>query len=206
MQIKKTISLLGIGVLSLFLSGCQFLDYLYQDSIDPETGTLTLAGLKEPVEIRRDDFGIPAIKAHNLEDLTFATGYAMASDRLAQMYSMTLLAQGRLAEMAGPVALDMDKYMRTLGIKQIVEQKYAATDDQVKALLESFSRGVNKYIETHPGKLPLDFDLSNYQPEPWQPENSIYLLSILNLGVAFNSHEEVAYLNLAKSLGHEKAA
>jgi acyl-homoserine-lactone acylase len=206
MQIKKTLSLISAGVLALLLSGCHLLDYLYEDSIDAEVGTLTLKGLKQPVEIRRDEFGIPAIKASNTEDLTFATGYAMASDRLAQMYSMTLLAQGRLSEMAGPVALDMDKYMRTLGINQIVQKKYAATDDSVKALLESFSRGVNAYIETHQSKLPLDFDLSNYKPEPWQPENSIYLLSILNLGVAFNSHEEVAYLNLAKQLGHEKAA
>ena len=210
MIIKKSLSIIGTslstGVLVTMLSGCQFLDYLYQDSLDAEVGTLSLQGLNEPVEIRRDDFGIPAIKANNLEDLTFATGYAMASDRLAQMYSMTLLAQGRLAEMAGPVALDMDKYMRTLGINQIVQKKYAATDDSVKMLLESFSRGVNAYLETHQDKLPLDFDLSNYKPEPWKPENSIYLLSILNLGVAFNSHEEVAYLNLAKALGHKKAA
>lgn len=210
MNVKKSLSLLcsglSVGVLTTMLSGCQLLDYLYAGSIDSEVGTLTLVGLKEPVEIRRDDFGIPAITANNTEDLTFATGYAMASDRLAQMYSMTLLAQGRLAEMAGPVALDMDKYMRTLGINQIVKKKYAATDEKVKVLLENFSRGVNAYIDTHQGNLPLDFDLSNYTPEPWQPENSIYLLSILNLGVAFNSHEEVAYLNLAKALGHEKAA
>ena len=200
---------LRIACLSLLLSllsGCQLLDYLYQDSVDAEVGSLTLTGLREPVEVRRDEFGIPAIKANNLEDLTFATGYTMASDRLAQMYSMTLLAQGRLAEMAGPVALDMDKYMRTLGITTIVQKKYAATDDEVKKLLESFSRGVNAYIESHQGKLPLDFDLSNYTPEPWLPENSIYLLSILNLGVAFNSHEEIAYLNLAKVLGHDTAA
>lgn len=206
MLCKKILLISSISFLATTLSGCQFLNYLYQDSVDAEVGTLTFKELKEPVEIRRDDFGIPAIKANNTEDLTFATGYAMASDRLAQMYSMTLLAQGRLAEMAGPVALPMDKYMRTLGITRIVQQKYAATDESVKRLLESFSRGVNAYIETHQNNLPFDFDLSQYQPEPWQPENSIYLLSILNLGVAFNSHEEITYLNLAKALGHEKAA
>ncbi len=206
MFVKNTLSILGIGLLVSSISGCQLLDYLYQDSMDAEVGTLTFTELKEPVEVRRDEFGIPAIKANSTEDLTFATGYVMASDRLAQMYSMSLLAQGRLSEMVGPVALDMDKYMRTLGINQIVDQKYAAIDDSVKVLLESFSRGVNAYIETHQGKLPFDFDLNQYKPEPWKPENSIYLFSILNLGVAFNSHEEVAYLNLAKVLGHEKAA
>ena len=207
-MIKKALfaTALTFSMIALFFDGNAVLNYLYQDSVDEEVGELSFLGLKAPVEIRRDEFGIPAIKANNSEDLTFATGYVMASDRLAQMYSMALLAQGRLSEMAGPVALDMDKYMRTLGINQIVEQKYSTTDESVKQLLESFSRGVNAYIETHQGKLPFDFDLNKYKPEPWKPENSIYLFSILNLGVAFNSHEEVAYLNLAKALGHEKAA
>jgi len=207
-MIKKALfaTALTFSMIALFFDGNAVLNYLYQDSVDEEVGELSFLGLKAPVEIRRDEFGIPAIKANNSEDLTFATGYVMASDRLAQMYSMALLAQGRLSEMAGPVALDMDKYMRTLGINQIVEQKYSTTDESVKQLLESFSRGVNAYIETHQGKLPFDFDLNKYKPEPWKPENSIYLFSILNLGVAFNSHEEVAYLNLAKALGHKKAA
>lgn len=204
---SKQILSISVGTILIFLlSGCQSLDYLYKDSLDPEEGTLQIKGLKEPVAVRRDSFGIPAIKANNTEDLTFAIGYVMASDRLAQMYSMTLLAQGRLSEMAGPIALDMDKYMRTLGIRNIVEKKYETTNSDVKALLTSFSRGVNAYIESHKDNLPLDFDLSSYEPEPWKPENSIYLLSILNLGVAFNSHEEIAYLNLAKSLGQQKAA
>ena len=207
-MIKKILLATAItfSVIALFFDSSAVLNYLYQDSVDQEVGELSFSELKAPVEVRRDEFGIPAIKANSTEDLTFATGYVMASDRLAQMYSMALLAQGRLSEMAGPVALDMDKYMRTLGINQIVEQKYATTDESVKRLLESFSRGVNAYIETHQGKLPFDFDLNKYKPEPWKPENSIYLFSILNLGVAFNSHEEVAYLNLAKELGHEKAA
>ena len=207
-MIKKILLATAItfSVIALFFDSSAVLNYLYQDSVDQEVGELSFSELKAPVEIRRDEFGIPAIKANNSEDLTFATGYVMASDRLAQMYSMALLAQGRLSEMAGPVALDMDKYMRTLGINQIVEQKYSTTDESVKQLLESFSRGVNAYIETHQGKLPFDFDLNKYKPEPWKPENSIYLFSILNLGVAFNSHEEVAYLNLAKALGHKKAA
>ena len=207
-MIKKILLATAItfSMIALFFDGSAVLNYLYRDSVDQEVGELSFSGLKAPVEVRRDEFGIPAIKANNTEDLTFATGYVMASDRLAQMYSMSLLAQGRLSEMAGPVALDMDKYMRTLGINQIVQQKYATTDESVKRLLESFSRGVNAYIETHQGKLPFDFDLNKYKPEPWKPENSIYLFSILNLGVAFNSHEEVAYLNLAKALGHKKAA
>jgi acyl-homoserine-lactone acylase len=177
MNRRNILSIFSYSLCALLLSGCQFLDYLYQDSVDTEVGMLSLQGLHDNVEIRRDDFGIPAIKANNMHDLSFATGYAMASDRLAQMYSMTLLAQGRLAEMAGPVALDMDKYMRTLGIKKIVKEKYESTNDDIKLLLTSFSQGVNAYIDTHPGKLPFDFDLSNYQPEPWKPENSIYLLS-----------------------------
>ena len=52
----------------------------------PETRqTLNLTGLKQPVEILKDRWGIAHIYAKNESDLFFAQGYNVASDRLFQL-------------------------------------------------------------------------------------------------------------------------
>src|SRR5262245_53035381 len=45
------------------------------------SGTVALASLTEPVEVRRDTWGVPHIFAQNAHDLFFAQGYAHAQDR-----------------------------------------------------------------------------------------------------------------------------
>ena len=45
---------------------------------------LSVKGLKEPVEIIRDEWGVNHIYAKNQHDLFFAQGYAAAKDRLFQ--------------------------------------------------------------------------------------------------------------------------
>jgi acyl-homoserine lactone acylase PvdQ len=43
-------------------------------------GTLTVPGLKEPVEVLRDRWGVPHIYAKNQDDLFFAQGFVVAQD------------------------------------------------------------------------------------------------------------------------------
>ena len=209
MNNKKNIMKVGllIGSLGLLLSGCSSLfNSIAKKNLDAPEGTVVLSGLKNSVTIRRDDYGVPFVEAQNLNDLTFGVGYAMAEDRLAQMVSMNLLARGRLAEMAGEVALDMDIYMRTLGVPQIIEERYKTLSPELQNYLHSYADGVNAYIETHKDRLPLELKLSGYKPEPWQAENSIGLFVLLNLGVGFNLHEELGFLQIAEKFGAEKAA
>ena len=49
------------------------------------SGELQLAGLKQPVEVFRDPWGVPHIFAKNTDDLFFAQGFVAAQDRLWQM-------------------------------------------------------------------------------------------------------------------------
>src|SRR6195256_5397549 len=89
------------------------------------TKTLTLAGLRDSVTIRRDERGIPYIEAKNDEDLYFAQGFVTASDRLWQMDLFRRNARGELAEIfgAGPnnSVLEEDKRHRTFGFAQVAE-------------------------------------------------------------------------------------
>lgn len=204
---KKILLCSAVAGLTLGLSACSTLvDVPFKGSVDDEVGRLPMVGLSAPVTIRRDEYGVPLIEASTDDDLAFATGYAMASDRLAQMVGFTMSAQGRLSEMAGPVTRDIDIYMRTLGLRQISERQLAQASPRMRRLLEKFSAGVNSYLFTHKDKLPPDFKLSGFKPEPWSPINSMDVFTLLNLGLSLNVQEEVGFLNLAAKVGPEKAA
>lgn len=195
---------------SLTLTGCDSLmnsvfSSLAEKNLPKLEGQLELVGLENTVTISRDDLGVPLVEAGNMSDLAMGMGYMMAQDRLAQMTSMSLLAQGRLSEMTGELSVDMDMYMRTLNLNAIVARKYERLSDEFKVLLQDFSHGVNAYIEQNPDAMPLEFQISDYQPEAWQPENTIYIFAMLNLGVGFNLHEELGFLKMAAELGLDKA-
>src|SRR5947199_7114874 len=69
----------------------------------PQTsGTLSLAGLRQPVTVFRDTWGVAHIYAGNQHDLFFAQGYVAAQDRLFQMELWKRVGQGTLAEILGP--------------------------------------------------------------------------------------------------------
>jgi penicillin amidase len=85
------------------------------------TQTLSLAGLRAPVTVRRDERGIPYIEAANESDLYFAQGYVTASDRLFQMELFRRTARGELSEIFGNATLEEDKRHRTLGFAQLAE-------------------------------------------------------------------------------------
>ena len=63
--------------------------------------SIVLAGLHAPVTVRRDERGIPYIEATNDEDLYFAQGYIIATDRLWQMDLLRRTVRGELAEIFG---------------------------------------------------------------------------------------------------------
>src|SRR5271156_6259524 len=48
-------------------------------------GEIRIPGLKEPVEVLRDRWGVPHIYAKNADDLFFAQGFVAAQDRLFQL-------------------------------------------------------------------------------------------------------------------------
>jgi acyl-homoserine-lactone acylase len=204
------ISLLGICIIALLcicIGGCAGLvDRHYKRTLDSSQGRLALDGLREPVTIRRDAFGIPFVQAGNMQDLAMAIGYVNAADRLTQMVGMKLVSQGRLAEMAGPSVLDLDVYMRTMNLRMVAENLYAQASPENRAVLARYCGGVNAYIARHKDHLPPGLALAGYRPEAWQPMDSVTLFALVNLALSFNLHEEIAMLSIAQALGPEKMA
>ncbi len=135
-----------------------------------ENEELKLAGLKDVVVVQYDSMMIPHIYAKNNEDLFLAQGYVTARHRLWQMEFQTHAAAGRLTEIVGQAALDFDRRQRRLGMVYAAEQalKSAEKNPEALTMVESYSQGVNQYIESlDEDDLPLEYKLLNYKPEPW---------------------------------------
>src|ERR1700677_4206036 len=71
--------------------------------------TVQLAGLRQPVDILVDHWGVPHIYAKNEADLFFAQGFNVARDRLFQIDLWRRRGLGELAEVFGPGFVEQDK-------------------------------------------------------------------------------------------------
>jgi acyl-homoserine-lactone acylase len=198
--------ILYVGMmLTLIAGGCtDMVARHFEKTVDTTRGTMRLAGLAEPVTVRRDALGIPFIEAKTMGDMAMAIGYVHASDRLTQMASIRLMSEGRLSEMAGPSMIDLDLYMRTMNLRQTASNLLKNISPENLVLLERYCAGVNAYLDLHKGNMPAGLALAGYTPEYWKPIDSIMVFALLDLALSFNLYEEVAALNVAQVIGAEK--
>ena len=171
--------ILGIVVI-LAGGGYLWFQYTLKARLPQTQGSIKVAGLKDQVTIIRDKYGVPHIYAANEDDLFFGFGYAVAQDRLWQIDFMRRLGQGRLSEIFGKDFVDTDLYFRLLtatGIK-------GGTPPQLKSGFKAFSRGVTAYIKTHQDKLPIEFTILGYKPEPWGENDYLDVLKVVNWGLS----------------------
>ncbi len=153
---------------------------------------LKIEGLKSTVEIRFDERMVPHIFADSNYDLYFAQGYVTAKDRLWQMDFQTRFASGRLSEVVGPKAIELDRYQRRMGMAYGAENmlRVMMKDPEIKETMEAYAAGINAYIHSlKPGDYPIEFKLLNYVPEEWTPLNSALLLKLMSATLAGGSNE-----------------
>jgi acyl-homoserine-lactone acylase len=191
------------GLLSLV--GCQ-LGGEDRDNLPPTSGVFAIKGLAQNVSVRRNNLGMPLIESSTFHDALFTLGYVHASDRITQMMQMRLLAQGRLSEIAGPGALDLDRMLRAANLKQNANELYAASSPRLKRFFEVYARGVNAYLFRYRDKLPAALADTGYKPEYWKPEDSALIFSLLSFSLSVNLQEEISSLVLAQKVGTDKLA
>jgi penicillin G amidase len=172
--VTRTILAIVFGV---FLIALLYAAWYVRAAIPRVDGRFEAPGLGAVAYIRRDDRGTPHIEAQTLHDVLYAEGFACAQDRLWQMDTMRRQAEGRLSELAGPVTLDDDRYMRKLGLGAAAEADVRALDPQTRAALEAYAAGVNAEAESH--WLPIEFRLIVYDWEPWTPKDTIAIAKLM---------------------------
>ncbi len=162
---------IGVALGALALAAIAFVAYAVRSPLPQTDGSLRVDGVRAEAVIRRDDRGIPHILAASDDDAYFAEGFACAQDRLWQMDTLRRRAEGTLSEIVGPATIDLDRYVRTLGLAPSARADFARLGSRDRTLLEAYAAGVNAAAQTHP--LPLEFRLLGYRPSPWSPIDSI---------------------------------
>ncbi|MGB8648280.1 MAG: penicillin acylase family protein [Anaerolineae bacterium] len=180
----------------------------------PQTGgTLQVRGLKNQVQVIRDSKGVPHIYADNIDDLFFAQGYVQAQDRLWQMELDRHVGHGQLAELFGDIpysadrtTVDVDKFLRTIGLDHAARADLAALDPQMRGYLQKYADGVNAFIHTHSDTLPIEFTLLGVHPADWQPLDSLVWAKVLNYDLGMNYPDELMRVRMVDAVGAERAA
>ena len=167
-------------------------------------GKLQLRGLRAPVEVIRDRWGVPHIYASNVPDALFAQGFVHAQDRLWQMEFNRRLVAGRLAEVLGATPLPVDRWMRILGMRRVAEAEVALLRPDVRAEVDAYVAGINAFIAR--GKLPVEFTLLRYRPEPWRVADSLSWAKMMAWSLSINWETELLRAQLIARLGPELAA
>jgi penicillin G amidase len=171
-------------------------------------GKIHSAGLDKPVEVLRDKWGIPHIYAQNQKDLFFAQGFVHAQERLWQMDFTRRVVFGRLAEVLGTAALPVDRSFRTVSLFKTAEIEAEKVPTGFCDLVNAYCSGVNEWmgraIDRH--KLPVEFMLLGYEPEPWAVKDSLGWGKMLSWTLAVNWQSELYRRLLLERLGPEKTA
>jgi penicillin amidase len=214
-----TRGLIVIVVLGLVLTavGAYYFGSYLPNTVAPKSfpqteGEIQLEGLNAPVNIYRDDMGIPHIYATTSHDLFFAQGYVHAQDRFWQMDTWRHIGSGTLSEMFGAGQVETDTFLRTLGWRVTAEQEYAGLDADSKAIIDSYTAGVNAYIQDHDTTaLSLEYAIlgllsPDYKIESWTPINSLTWGKAMAWDLRGNMGEEIERAVLLKTFTPEQLA
>jgi len=187
-------------VLIVLGAGYLWIQYTINKSLPQVSGRVSVSGIKEDVEIIRDTYGVPHIYARNEPDLYFALGYAMAQDRMWQMDFYRRLGHGRLSEVFGEEFVETDRYFRLLSAAGINKE----VPNELSFMLNSFTDGINAYLISHRDRLPLEFKLLRYEPEPWDPEDYLAILKVANWGLSAGWKVDLSASNILEKVGEKK--
>lgn len=202
---KKLFALLLIFV-SLTVGAAAGLWAFLRRFLPQSEGSLQLVGLHGAVEVIRDLWGTPHLYAEDEDDLFFAQGYVHAQDRLWQMELQRRLGSGRLSEALGEATLELDRFVRTVGLNRAAEDEIRSLPAETRRVLDAYTAGVNAFIRQHPNRWSVEFTLLRLQPQPWRPVDSLYWAKFMAVVLSGNWASEMLRARLAVKLGADLAA
>ncbi len=171
----------------------------------PDVSTsLAFQGLEKPVELYRDQWGIPHIKAENENDLFFAQGFATAQDRLWHMDADRHQALGRWSEFVGSSGLARDRLLRAAGMGRTAKLDYEAASFEAQAMINAYTAGVNAFLDTTQ-TLPIEYKILNQTPECWENWHCLAVYKFRNTLLG-TFEPKLFQTNLTREIGAEKVA
>jgi penicillin amidase len=173
-RLNRLIKYINTGIALLVIAAAFGVYWIAWRPLPQVSGTISEA-VSQKVAVSFDALGEPHIAAANDDDLLFVQGYLTAQERLWQMDALRRLAAGDLSEIVGPAAVDSDQEVRRLRLRRIAEDAYLALAPQDRAAMAAYARGASAFIDSHRGRMPLEFTLLGYDPRPWSVVDCILI-------------------------------
>ncbi len=97
--------------------------------------------------VYRDDWGIPHLRAGSVLELAFLQGRTTAADRGHQLEVDRRRSEGLLAELTGPDGLPWDRFARRVRLDDTARRCFERLDDETRAWLDAYGRGVSARLD-----------------------------------------------------------
>ena len=187
--------LLAVTVIAL-VAGILWL----RTSLPELDGEVAVAQLSHPVEILRDQLGVPTIHADSPADAAFGLGFVHAQDRFSQMELMRRSGAGRLSEILGRRSRATDRYLRGLGFYARARAQADNLPGDLEAVMQAYADGVNAWLQHHRGALPWELALTLHTPEPWTIADSLVWGRLMAFTLTTNWRREAIRARMASRL------
>lgn len=127
------------------------------------------AGLSEAITIRWNDQHVPFVEAAGERDAAIGLGMVHGHLRLAQMELMRRAAYGRIAEIAGRPAVELDRLLRLIDFPRASAGSLALMPAETRAWADGFAEGISAVAASGPA--PPEFDILGISPSRWTAQD-----------------------------------
>jgi acyl-homoserine-lactone acylase len=115
----------------------------------------TAPDLARRVEVRRTAFGVPHVRAADLQAAAYGLAYVQLEDHGPRVAIGLLRARGELARWFGRDSIESDFLAQRA--YAIAVARYPELGPETRDVYEGFAAGVNRYVALHPAEFPAGF-------------------------------------------------
>ncbi|MGB2569125.1 penicillin acylase family protein [Micromonospora citrea] len=118
--------------------------------------------------IHRDAWGVPHLRADDVDELARLQGRVTALDRAWQIETERRRSEGRLAEHVGPDALDWDRFARRARLDDTARRCFHRLSPTTRRWVTAYTHGVNDALAEGAAGAP-EFAATGCAPGRWRP-------------------------------------
>ncbi|OJJ22395.1 hypothetical protein BKI52_06855 [marine bacterium AO1-C] len=153
------------------------------------------------IEIIRDKWGVPHIKAATNAQVAYGLAWAECEDDFKTVQEQMMAIRGYLGEVNGKAGITADLGIKFMGLREVANKAYPkAFSQEFLQVLHSFVDGVNAYARAHPKEVMLK------KLFPLAPQDLIagYLLGLMEITNTRDDLEDIISGKIAKNIPKEK--
>jgi acyl-homoserine-lactone acylase len=150
---RKWLARIGWALLILTLTVVVALASWEPFAAEPAAAALPAAAYR--AEIARDEWGVPHIHGKRDVDVAFGIAWAHSEDDFSTLQDVLAMARGRYGAIKGAEGAQVDFVYHLLGARATAEREYPKLPADVRALVEAYCAGLNRYARLHPREIKL---------------------------------------------------